>query len=157
MLAWWMSTIRGETQNGQSHQTWAPLYIFGGAYCALEFGEPILSLLSGDDGSTSLDDADAGPLAVIGKVGDYIPLAKTLGARYFSIPYEDWEALKRTQRWALNEQFLDEAVADGCKFVLANPIEAAKGGSFYYTELKYLQTIKEYTSNSARNILVPPK
>jgi hypothetical protein len=53
---------------------------------------------------------------------------------------EQWNALGRAEQWALNVQFLKEAIARGDLFRLATPFaEGTKAmGTFYQQELIYL-------------------
>ena len=56
---------------------------------------------------------------VLGKSGQYQPLAQRLGARYLNLSDEQWSALSADQRWAINQAFLDDAVASGSPIRLA--------------------------------------
>ncbi len=85
---------------------------------------------------------------VIGKVGQYEPLAEELGANYFKVSNEVWNSLDREGRWALNRAFLDEAVKRGDEFILATPLsgldELNTMVGFYGDELRYLNNVHGY-------------
>jgi hypothetical protein len=77
-------------------------------------------------------------VVVLGRYPAYVELAERLGARSFNVAIGIWEGLTATERWDLNRAFIESAIADGCSFLLASPIEDAEPGTFYRRELDYL-------------------
>jgi hypothetical protein len=75
---------------------------------------------------------------VIGRYPDYLELAERLGADAFNIPMSKWSKMTRGEQWRANAEFLDKAIANGQKIVLATPPEKIPLGSTLEKELKYL-------------------
>lgn len=77
--------------------------------------------------------------AVLGKFPDYLDLADKLKAKRFNISKEKWAAMTPAERWAANQQFLDELIAQGDEIILSNPVKDIKKvrGTFR-KELNYL-------------------
>jgi hypothetical protein len=69
---------------------------------------------------------------------NYLELAEKLGAKAFAIPQSEWDAMSPDKRWALNREFLDEAMASGEQIILATPPEKVPVGSTLEMELDYL-------------------
>jgi len=78
-------------------------------------------------------------ITVLGHYPDYIIKAKELNATYLDFVEGTWDKLSEAQRWAVNKQFLDEAIARGDKFVLAIPKTGVRAGSYLARELEYLR------------------
>jgi hypothetical protein len=77
-------------------------------------------------------------MIVIGRYRAYIELGERLKARVFNIPPDEWDALTPKQRWALNREFLDSAMAAGEQIILATAPEKVLPGSTLEMELDYL-------------------
>ena len=75
---------------------------------------------------------------VLGRVGEYEPLAQKMGAKYFHIANSVWEKMNDAQRWAKNVEFLDKAIANGNKIILSNSANSLKAGTFFAREVEYL-------------------
>jgi hypothetical protein len=82
--------------------------------------------------------AGAGDALVLGKYPDYIKLADELGARRFSIPDAEWNALTPEARWAANQAVLDQAITDRIPIVLSNPATPEFLTGTYGDEIAYL-------------------
>ena len=80
-------------------------------------------------------------VVILGPHPDYLDLAGVLNARAFNMPIAEWLALSPDERWAANQRYLDEAVADGCSFRLILPPDLVKPGSYFERELKYLMML----------------
>jgi RHS repeat-associated protein len=94
-------------------------------------------------------------ITVLGRYSAYIDVAKDVGGKVFSVPAEIWNKLSAAEQWALNQQFLDDAIARGDTFYLASKWANAPTGSFYRMELEYLFS-KGYTLSVYQNYLIPP-
>jgi len=81
-----------------------------------------------------------GGITMLGSSGIYEDAARAIGANYLHIADEVWQAMSTDERWAENVKFLDEAIAKGDKFILSNSGRNAKPGSFFYKELRYLES-----------------
>jgi hypothetical protein len=104
---------------------------------------------------------NAGPCApgttVIGHFPAYVNLAQELGANYLNIPLEEWDAMSQAEQWAVNQQFLDEAIANGDTFQLATPLEDMRPGSPFAQEVQYLMSPSNgYQPSADGTQLVPP-
>jgi hypothetical protein len=65
--------------------------------------------------------------------------------------------LTDAERWAINKQFLDEAIARGDEILLASPESAARAGTFLARELAYLRSLGyEISKDGTRMIKCPP-
>ena len=74
----------------------------------------------------------------LGHYPGYVDRAVADTMTYLNVPEPVWNALGNdTNRWAINRQFLDNAIARGAKFVMAT--ELLKPGSFFARELEYLR------------------
>jgi hypothetical protein len=69
---------------------------------------------------------------------NYLELAEKLGARAFDIPESEWEAMTPDQRWEINREFLDKAMAAGEQIILECAPEKVPPGSTLEMELDYL-------------------
>ena len=102
-------------------------------------------------------------MTVLGRNPAYLQMAQDIGgasdAEYYvntlNIPVDQFQALSVNDQWALNQKFLDEAIARGDTFVLASPWSAAVPKSFYLEELKYLFS-KGYSISLTQFYLIPP-
>jgi hypothetical protein len=77
-------------------------------------------------------------MIVIGRYRLYILEAKKLNAEVFNLPPDEWEPLTPDQRWALNKEFLDKAIAANDQIRLVTPPEKVPLGSTLEKELIYL-------------------
>ena len=77
---------------------------------------------------------------VLGHYPTYVEKAAELGARRFNIPTHIWNKMSLAEQWAANQKFLDRAIARGDEIILATPASAARAGSFFASELKYLRS-----------------
>ncbi len=93
---------------------------------------------------------------VIGRYPAYVYLSQDIGANYFQIPPEVWNSLTPEAQWALNQQFLDEAVANGDIILLATDPYAAPAGSGYWQEIDYLEQLGYTISPDGTEMLPPP-
>ena len=94
-------------------------------------------------------------ITVLGRYPAYINVAKDVEGKIFSVPAEVWNKLSTAEQWALNQQFLDDAIASGDSFYLASKWANAPIGSFFRMELEYLFS-KGYTLSLYQNYLIPP-
>lgn len=99
--------------------------------------------------------AGADDLTVLGKYPEYLELAKSIGARVYSIPQKVFESMTEDEQWAANQKFLDRAISRGSNFVLATPADAARPGTWYARELSYLKS-QGYTVGSDGMSMVAP-
>ena len=77
-------------------------------------------------------------MIVIGRYPYYLVLAESLKARVFNIPQDKWLAMSVEQRWAINQEFLDQAIMANEQIILATPPEKVPLGSTLEKELNYL-------------------
>jgi hypothetical protein len=75
---------------------------------------------------------------VLGHFPAYVDLAKQLNANYLDFPPGTWDVLTDAQRWAINQKFIDDAIARGDDFILATPPNAVRPGSYLDREIQYL-------------------
>jgi RHS repeat-associated protein len=90
----------------------------------------------------------------LGHYPDYVDLARTTGARNFSVPDDVWNRMTPAEQWAANQKFLDRGIANGDTFLLATPIDDMRTVSWYADELNYLMS-KGYTFNAAGTAMIP--
>jgi hypothetical protein len=79
-------------------------------------------------------------MIVIGRFPYYLELGERLKAKVFNIPQSEWDTMTREQRWAINREFLDAAIAAGEQIILATAPEKVPLGSTLEMELEYLAT-----------------
>jgi RHS repeat-associated protein len=103
---------------------------------------------------TGICGAAAAANTVIGRFPDYVELAESLNATYFSVAPEVWEALTPTEQWAANQAFLDQVIARGDIVTLASPLSAAISGTFFAQEVGYLMSMG-YVLNNTGTALLP--
>ena len=77
-------------------------------------------------------------VTVLGRYPAYVNTAKDLRANFLNFAEGTWDKLTDAQRWAVNKQFLDDAIARGDSFKLASLVEEAKAGTYLRKELEYL-------------------
>ena len=80
-----------------------------------------------------------GHFKAVGDAPGYIEWAKKAGAAYFDMDSAAYDVLKGADGeaiWAINRQFLDNAVEAGARFHLQTP--NAKPGSYFAQEIEYL-------------------
>jgi RHS repeat-associated protein len=106
-------------------------------------------------GSGQVRDAAEEGTIVLGHYPAYLEMAKSLGAKVFSIPMERWNAMSGTEQWAANRAFLDQAIASGSRIVLATQPAAARVGSFFAQEIEYMMS-NGYVANADGTALVKP-
>ena len=75
---------------------------------------------------------------MLGRYPAYVSTAKDLRANFLNFAEGTWDKLTDAQRWAVNKQFLDDAIARGDTFRLASLVEEAKVGTYFRKELEYL-------------------
>jgi hypothetical protein len=78
-------------------------------------------------------------IVVIGHNPAYVRLADTRGHVWFEVDTDVWESWDDARRWAVNQAFLDNAIASDAIFLLATPPNEAREGSCYARELDYLK------------------
>jgi RHS repeat-associated protein len=79
-------------------------------------------------------------ITVLGKLGTYEKLGDELGANYFRIADDIWDAMSTAEKWAANQKFLDEAITRGDIIILSNPVKSIEEATGYFrTELEYLE------------------
>ncbi len=104
---------------------------------SIEIASIITSIPFGGEGL-----APRAATVVIGHFPEYTDLAAQIGGKVFSVPKSTWEKIGLEggveAQWALNKAFLDKALKEGARFVLATRAELARVGSFYERELQYL-------------------
>jgi hypothetical protein len=77
-------------------------------------------------------------MIVIGRYRVYLDVAARVGGEVFNIRKPEWDAMDDAQRWALNQEFLDKAIAAGDRIWLATAPEKVPLGSTLQKELNYL-------------------
>jgi hypothetical protein len=77
-------------------------------------------------------------MIVIGRYPIYLDVAAQLGGKVFNIPKYEWDAMHLAQRWALNREYLDNAIAVNDQIWLTTAPEKVPLGSTLEKELKYL-------------------
>ena len=75
---------------------------------------------------------------VLGRYPAYVNTANDIRANYLNFVEGTWDKLTKTQRWAVNQQFLDDAIARGDVFKLASQLKEAEPGTYFRQELDYL-------------------
>jgi hypothetical protein len=138
--------------------------VWSGAHAGLVLGSTVLLWKALVPGSMSCAMSPACGEKVAGEAGKSItvlgrwPLnkqvAEAIGGKYLNIPTATWERLNESGRWALNQKWLDKAIARGDTFILASKWADA-GTSYYFKELQYLFS-KGYTISVYQNYLIPP-
>jgi RHS repeat-associated protein len=95
-------------------------------------------------------------ITVLGRYRNYLDVADDVGGNALNVPEEVWDSLNTLEKqWAFNQKFLDDAIARGDYFYLANRWADAKVGTFFRMELDYLFS-KGYTLSLYQNYLIPP-
>ncbi len=92
-------------------------------------------------------------LVVLGKFPKYLNVAKDVNEKVFTVLPDVDNVLTRDQQWELNKAFLDQAVARGDYFYLANQWSEATGS--YAAELNYLFSLG-YNLSPNQIRLIPP-
>ncbi|MFZ2617129.1 MAG: hypothetical protein WA077_14160 [Anaerolineae bacterium] len=77
-------------------------------------------------------------VTVLGRFPAYVNTANRLGANFLNFVDDSWDRLTDAQRWAVNKQFLDDAIARSDTFRLASLVSEAKAGTYFRKELEYL-------------------
>ncbi|MBP7963694.1 MAG: RHS repeat-associated core domain-containing protein [Caldilineaceae bacterium] len=77
-------------------------------------------------------------VTVLGRYPAYVNMANKEGANYLNFVDDTWDRLTDVQRWAVNRQFLDNAIARGDTFKLASRLKEAEPGTYLRRELDYL-------------------
>ena len=68
-------------------------------------------------------------MIVIGRYRIYLDEAARLGGEVFNIPKGQWDTMTPDERWALNKEFLDQAMVANKTIRLATPPEKVPLGS----------------------------
>jgi hypothetical protein len=68
-------------------------------------------------------------MIVIGRFPFYLRLGERLKAKVFNFPQNQWLAMTPEQRWAINREFLDAAIAAGEQIILECAPEKVPLGS----------------------------
>jgi hypothetical protein len=111
--------------------------------------------LMGIGAVVSADGDPTNEIVVLGRFPDYLQAAKEIGGKTFNVPTATWNALSKAEQWALNQQFLNNAITNGNTFYLASKWSEAVTGSFFRMELEYLFS-QGYTLSLYQNYLIPP-
>ena len=77
-------------------------------------------------------------VTVLGRYPAYKNTALRIDGNYLNFVDDSWDRLTDAQRWAVNKQFLDDAIARGDTFRLASLVDDAKAGTYFRKELEYL-------------------
>ena len=97
-----------------------------------------------------------GGIIVLGRYPNYLQVANDVGGNVFNLDPSIYNAMSPTEQWAANQSFLDEAIAGGDTFYLADPWANAGPGTNYLRELQYLFS-KGFTLSLYQNYLLPPQ
>ena len=128
---------------------------FGQSYAT---SEEWASLLASRYGAESVSGSAAeGGTSVIGHFPQYVNVAQDLGANYFSVPTEQWNAMSEAERWAANQKFLDAAVGRGDTFRLATSLSKMREGSYLAREVQYLKGFGYAVSKDGTTLIPPTK
>jgi hypothetical protein len=93
---------------------------------------------------------------VLGSYPEYVKLSDDLNARRFEIPVKQWKEMTPVQQWTANQKFLDRTINRGDSISLSNSAHGAKPGTYFYREVKYIQS-KGYTIADDGMSFFPPK
>ena len=77
-------------------------------------------------------------MTVLGRYPALVNTANDLRANYLNFVEGSWDKLTDAQRWAVNQRFLDNAIARGDTFKLASLLKQAEPGTYFRRELDYL-------------------
>lgn len=77
-------------------------------------------------------------IVTLGRNPGYKLFGESIGAKYLNISDDMWKSMSDNERWAVNQKFLDDAIARGDVFILSHSDEFATKGSFFRKELDYL-------------------
>ena len=77
-------------------------------------------------------------IVVLGHYPAYLELGAELGATVFDVPTNVWMQMGPAEQWAANRAFLDDAISQGARFVLATPPDRVRPGSHFELELEYI-------------------
>jgi hypothetical protein len=77
-------------------------------------------------------------ITVLGSFPIYEELGQQIGAKYLDVNPGIWGKLSADSRWALNRDFLDNAIKMGNDFVLSNNGLKAAEGTTFYKEIQYM-------------------
>jgi len=94
---------------------------------------------------------------VIGHHPEYVEKALEVGAGYLNIPMPIWRSVSEAERWAANVRFLDRASARGDEIILATKASAARAGTFFARELKYLASKGYRIAEDGMRLIAPGK
>ena len=92
--------------------------------------------------------------AVLGHFPDYTNIARDAALACFHLPYAHWYRLTETDRWQLNQSFLESVARARLPVRLATMPSAARHGSAYARELAYLASLG-YQLCEERQFLLP--
>ncbi|MGA7193219.1 MAG: hypothetical protein WBW94_06275 [Anaerolineales bacterium] len=97
-------------------------------------------------------------VTVLGKFNSNQILAESLTppGNWLNIPMAEWNAMEEGERWAINQQWLDDAIARGDSFRLSTlPISQNLTGGFG-DEINYMCDILGWIVNATGDGLTPP-
>ena len=78
---------------------------------------------------------------VLGHFPNYLNLAAKLhDVHLFSVPNKQWANMSLNQRWSANAAFLQTAIGNGNCFCFSDHPIAARRGSYFYNEVRYLRS-----------------
>jgi len=77
-------------------------------------------------------------IVVIGHYPDYLDLGAALDAIVFDLPQDRFAAMDNEAIWLENRAFLDAAIKQSARIILATPPDLVRPGSFLARELAYL-------------------
>jgi len=83
-------------------------------------------------------------------------MADKLGARKFQIPTEIWDKMTPAERWAANQEFLDQAILRGDSIRLSTDASQLKNltGSFGQ-EIEYMKSKGYQVSPDGTRLILP--
>jgi RHS repeat-associated protein len=113
----------------------------GGDFCAIEVQNTVSSIEQG--------------VSVIGRYPDNKILAQSIGGSYLDVPLAIWNSLTSAEQWALNKEWLQDAIIRGDVFQLASDFSRAEPGTGFANELNYLIELG-YTITTNSSYLIPP-
>jgi hypothetical protein len=130
------------------------LVLGGGSLRAVSGLATAGSLLCADGICTNEVEAAQRGVTVLGRWPTYLEVARDVGGNALNDPA--MTGMTKEEAWAVNQAFLDAAVARGDYFYLASNWAKAVPGSFFARELNYLITVYHYTIAPGRPWLIPP-
>ena len=68
-------------------------------------------------------------------------MAKSMGAKYFSMATGEWDALTDAGRWEANKAFIDDAIGKGYRILFSNSPLDDHTGTWFGKEIEYLNKL----------------